>query len=250
MTRRKLAAGGIAFGIMGAILLAALPAAAQTFSLDLGAGPTATSRIVQLILLITVLSLAPSILVMTTSFTRIVVVLSFLRSALGLQQTPPNAVLIGLSLFLTAFVMAPTLQNMYSDGIAPLIANQITEQEAFDKSAAPLRTFMLKQVREQDLALFMDAAKIPAVATPEETPLRALIPAFMISELRRAFEIGFLLYVPFLIIDMVVASILMSMGMMMLPPVIISLPFKLIFFVLVDGWYLVAGSLVQSFGGT
>jgi flagellar biosynthetic protein FliP len=235
---------------MGAILLAALPAAAQTFSLDLGAGPTATSRIVQLILLITVLSLAPSILVMTTSFTRIVVVLSFLRSALGLQQTPPNAVLIGLSLFLTAFVMAPTLQNMYSDGIAPLIANQITEQEAFDKSAAPLRTFMLKQVREQDLALFMDAAKIPAVATPEETPLRALIPAFMISELRRAFEIGFLLYVPFLIIDMVVASILMSMGMMMLPPVIISLPFKLIFFVLVDGWYLVAGSLVQSFGGT
>jgi flagellar biosynthetic protein FliP len=250
MTRRKLAAGGIAFGVMGAILLAALPAAAQTFSLDLGAGPTATSRIVQLILLITVLSLAPSILVMTTSFTRIVVVLSFLRSALGLQQTPPNAVLIGLSLFLTAFVMAPTLQNMYSDGIAPLIANQITEQEAFDKSAAPLRTFMLKQVREQDLALFMDAAKIPAVATPEETPLRALIPAFMISELRRAFEIGFLLYVPFLIIDMVVASILMSMGMMMLPPVIISLPFKLIFFVLVDGWYLVAGSLVQSFGGT
>ena len=249
MTRRKLAAGGIAFGVMGAILLAALPAAAQTFSLDLGAGPTATSRIVQLILLITVLSLAPSILVMTTSFTRIVVVLSFLRSALGLQQTPPNAVLIGLSLFLTAFVMAPTLQNMYSDGIAPLIANQITEQEAFDKSAAPLRTFMLKQVREQDLALFMDAAKIPAVATPEETPLRALIPAFMISELRRAFEIGFLLYVPFLIIDMVVASILMSMGMMMLPPVIISLPFKLIFFVLVDGWSLVAGSLVQSYGG-
>ena len=185
---------------------------------------------------------------MTTSFTRIVVVLSFLRSALGLQQTPPNAVLIGLALFLTGFVMAPTLERMYSDGISPLIANQITEEQAFEKSAAPLKTFMLRQVREHDLTLFMDAAKAPAVATPDETPLKVLIPAFMISELRRAFEIGFLLYIPFLIIDMVVASILMSMGMMMLPPVIISLPFKLIFFVLVDGWYLVAGSLVQSFG--
>jgi len=248
MTRRRLAVIGLAIAATTAVLLAAVPALAQSFTLDLGDGPSATSRIVQLILLITVLSLAPSILVMTTSFTRIVVVLSFLRSALGLQQTPPNAVLIGLALFLTAFVMAPTLQKMYADGVSPLIANQITEEQAFEKSAAPLRTFMLRQVREQDLTLFMDVAKIPSVASPDQTPLRALIPAFMISELRRAFEIGFLLYVPFLIIDMVVASILMSMGMMMLPPVIISLPFKLIFFVLVDGWYLVAGSLVQSFG--
>ena len=248
MTCRKFATAVFAAALGGAILLGAHGAMAQSFTLDLGGGPTATSRIVQLILLITILSLAPSILVMTTSFTRIVVVLSFLRSALGLQQTPPNAVLIGLALFLTGFVMAPTMERMYSDGISPLIANQITEEQAFEKSAAPLKTFMLRQVREHDLQLFMDAAKAPAIATPEETPLKVLIPAFMISELRRAFEIGFLLYIPFLIIDMVVASILMSMGMMMLPPVIISLPFKLIFFVLVDGWYLVAGSLVQSFG--
>jgi len=248
MTLRRAASIGSALAVLGAAVLLASSAQAQTFTLDLGGGPTATSRIVQLVLLITVLSLAPSILVMTTSFTRIVVVLSFLRTALGLQQTPPNAVLIGLALFLTGFVMAPTLQTMYTEGISPLIANQITEEEAFEKSAAPLRSFMLHQVREQDLKLFLDIAKGPAVEAPEQTPLRSLIPAFMISELRRAFEIGFLLYVPFLIIDMVVASILMSMGMMMLPPVIISLPFKLIFFVLVDGWYLVAGSLVQSFG--
>ena len=248
MTRRRLATAVFAAALGAALMLGAHAAMAQSFTLDLGGGPTATSRIVQLILLITVLSLAPAILVMTTTFTRIVVVLSFLRSALGLQQTPPNAVLIGLALFLTGFVMAPTLERMYSDGISPLIANQITEEQAFEKSAAPLKTFMLRQVREHDLTLFMDAAKAPAVATPDETPLKVLIPAFMISELRRAFEIGFLLYIPFLIIDMVVASILMSMGMMMLPPVIISLPFKLIFFVLVDGWYLVAGSLVQSFG--
>jgi flagellar biosynthetic protein FliP len=250
MTKREkfavITAAAIAAGV--AILLAAGPALAQTLTLDLGQGSTATSRIVQIILLITILSLAPSILVMTTSFTRIVVVLSFLRSALGLQQTPPNAVLIGLALFLTGFVMAPTLGQVFDQGISPLIANQITEEQAFDRSSAPLKTFMLRQVRGQDLELFMDLAKIPAVEKPDDTPLRALIPAFMISELRRAFEIGFLLYVPFLIIDMVVASILMSMGMMMLPPVIISLPFKLIFFVLVDGWYLVAGSLVQSFG--
>ncbi len=246
-----LGAVGLAWAaIMLALILQSDPAAAQTFSLDLGSGPNATSRIVQLILLITILSLAPSILVMTTSFTRIVVVLSFLRSALGLQQTPPNAVLIGLALFLTGFVMSPTLEQVYQQGVAPLMANQISEEDAFEKSTAPLRTFMLHQVREHDLTLFMDLAKIPKVDSPDQTPLRVLVPAFMISELRRAFEIGFLLYIPFLIIDMVVASILMSMGMMMLPPVIISLPFKLIFFVLVDGWYLVAGSLVQSFGTT
>jgi flagellar biosynthesis protein FliP len=250
MTRaRKIAAigGGI---VVAAGLFAATAAGAQTFTMDLGDGGSATARIVQIILLITVLSLAPSILVMTTSFTRIVVVLSFLRSALGLQQTPPNAVLIGLALFLTGFVMAPTLEAVYSQGISPLIANEITEEQAFERSSVPVKDFMLRQVREQDLALFMDIAKIPKVEKPDDTPLRALIPAFMISELRRAFEIGFLIYVPFLIIDMVVASILMSMGMMMLPPVIISLPFKLIFFVLVDGWYLLAGSLVQSFGAT
>ncbi|MFQ5973958.1 MAG: flagellar type III secretion system pore protein FliP [Alphaproteobacteria bacterium] len=230
------------------LLAVAEPAGAQSFNLDLGDGSTTTGRIVQLILLLTVLSLAPSIIVMVTSFTRIVVVLALLRSALGTQQTPPNAVLVSLALFLTAFVMAPTFERSYSDGIAPLIAEEISQSEAFDLTMRPVHTFMLSHVREQDLRLFMDIAEIDAVESAGETPLRALVPAFMISELRRAFEIGFLIFIPFLIIDMVVASVLMSMGMMMLPPVLISLPFKLIFFVLVDGWYLVAGSLVQSFG--
>ena len=216
-----------------------------TFSLDPGA--SVTERAVQIIALITVLSLAPSILVMVTSFTRIVVVLAFLRSALGLQQTPPNAVLISLALFVTAYVMAPTLESAWQEGLSPLLEEEIGELEAFERASAPLREFMLVQVRPKDLKLFLDISRLPAVERPEDTPLRALIPAFMISELRRAFEIGFLIFVPFLVIDMVVASILMSMGMMMLPPVLISLPFKLIFFVLVDGWYLVVGSLVESF---
>jgi flagellar biosynthetic protein FliP len=232
-----------------AALLAAQPALGQSLSLDLGSGASSTGRIVQIIALITVLSIAPSILVMVTSFTRIVVVLSFLRNAMGVQQTPPNAVLISLALFLTAFIMTPTLEQAYRDGIAPLMQNQISEEEAFSRSVKPVHQFMMAHVREHDLRLFLDIANGPPPATPDATPLRALVPAFMISELKRAFEIGFLLFVPFVIIDMVVASILMSMGMMMLPPVMISLPFKLIFFVLVDGWYLVAGSLIQSYGG-
>jgi len=236
-------------GLIAALLVGAAPAAAQSLNLDLGTdGGSATGRIIQLVALITILSLAPSILVMMTSFTRIVVVLSFLRSALGIQQTPPNSVLISLALFLTAFVMMPTLELIYDQAIAPLVAEDVTEIQALDLATGPVRTFMLAHVREQDLKLFIDMAKIEAVSAPEETPMRALIPAFMISELKRAFEIGFLLFLPFLVIDMVVASILMSMGMMMLPPIMISLPFKLIFFVLVDGWYLVAGSLVQSYG--
>ena len=186
---------------------------------------------------------------MVTSFTRIIVVLSFLRSAMGVQQTPPNTVLVSLALFLTAFVMSPILEKSYQEGLAPLIANQINEEEAFSRSLAPVHAFMMRHVRAQDLKLFMDMSAAPAVAQPEDTPLRSLVPAFMISELRRAFEIGFLIFVPFLVIDMVVASVLMSMGMMMLPPVMISLPFKLIFFVLVDGWHMIAGSLVQSYGG-
>jgi len=201
-----------------------------------------------LVLLMTVLSLAPAILVTVTSFTRIIVVLSFLRNALGIQQTPPNVVMISLALFLTGFVMAPTLQASYRDGLQPLMADKISETEAAQKALVPIHAFMMQHVRSQDLQLFADMAKIDKVADIKETPLRVLVPSFMISELRRAFEIGFLLFLPFLIIDMVVASILMSMGMMMLPPVTISLPFKIIFFVLVDGWYLVAGSLVQSFG--
>ena len=199
-------------------------------------------------MLVTVLSLAPSILVMVTSFTRIVIVLSFLRTAIGLQQTPPNSVLVGLALFLTLFVMSPTLEAVYRDGLEPLLAEEIDESEALTRAAVPVRGFMLRQVRPPDVALFAEIARLEPVPPVADTPFRVLLPAFMISELRRAFEIGFLIFLPFLIIDMVVASILMSMGMMMLPPVMISLPFKLIFFVLVDGWALVVGSLVQSFG--
>ena len=240
------------FTALAALLfvLSVTPALAQSVTLDLGGegGGSTTGRIVQLVALLTVLSLAPAILVTITSFTRIIVVLSFLRNALGLQQTPPNIVLISLALFLTGFVMAPTLQKSYNDGIAPLIADKLPEQEALTRAAAPLHEFMIAHVRSRDLQLFADLAKIDSVASPKDVPYRVLVPAFMISELRRAFEIGFLLFLPFLIIDLLVSSILMSMGMMMLPPVTISLPFKLIFFVLVDGWYLVAGSLVQSFG--
>jgi flagellar biosynthesis protein FliP len=228
------------------ILLAPALASAQSFNLDLGDGPSSTGRLVQLFLLFTVLSLAPSFLVMVTCFTRIVVVLSFLRTAMGTQQTPPNQVLMSLALFLTLFIMMPTMQEAWDKGIQPYVAGQIDENQAFERSSAPVRVFMLKHVRDADLQLFADAAKVDTTAT--DVPLRVLIPAFMISELRRSFEIGFLVFIPFLVIDMVVASVLMSMGMMMLPPVMIAMPFKIIFFVLVDGWFLIVGSLIQSFG--
>ncbi|WP_395673994.1 flagellar type III secretion system pore protein FliP [Phenylobacterium sp.] len=222
-------------------------AAAQALNIDLGTGAGLTERVVQLIGLLTVLSLAPSIVIMTTSFVRIVVVLSLLRTALGLQQSPPNAVIVSLALFLTSIVMGPTIQQSYEDGIKPLLDQQMELPAAFDAAGGPVKTFMLSQVDRDDLALFVRLSKIPRPATVQETPIRVVTPAFMISELKRAFEIGFLLFVPFLVIDLVVASVLMSMGMMMLPPVVISLPFKLIFFVLVDGWRLVCGSLVESF---
>ena len=222
-------------------------AAAQALNINLGTGAGLTERVVQLVGLLTVLSLAPSIVIMTTSFVRIVVVLSLLRTALGLQQSPPNAVLISLSLFLTAIVMGPTFERSYQEGIKPLLDQQIELPAAFDAAGAPVKVFMLSQVDREDLGLFIRLSKIPRPATLQDTPLRVVTPAFMISELKRAFEIGFLLFIPFLVIDLVVASVLMSMGMMMLPPVVVSLPFKLIFFVLVDGWRLVAGSLVESF---
>ncbi|WP_322518068.1 flagellar type III secretion system pore protein FliP [Rhodopseudomonas palustris] len=229
----------------------AAPAHAQDVSINLGGGGTGvTERAIQLIALLTVLSIAPSILIMMTSFTRIVVVLSLLRTALGTATAPPNMVIIALALFLTAFVMGPTLQKSYDDGIKPLIANEMSVEDALVRASGPLRIFMQKNVREKDLKLFLDLSGEPPPATPEDLSLRILMPAFMISELKRAFEIGFLLFLPFLIIDLVVASVLMSMGMMMLPPVVVSLPFKLIFFVLVDGWSLVAGSLVQSYSGS
>jgi flagellar biosynthetic protein FliP len=222
-------------------------AIAQSVNVNIGTGAGLTERVVQMMGLLTVLSLAPSIVIMTTSFVRIVVVLSLLRTALGLQQSPPNAVIISLSLFLTAIVMGPTFERSYQEGIKPLMDQQMELPTAFDAAAAPVKTFMLSQVDREDLALFVRLSKIPRPATAAETPLQVVTPAFMISELKRAFEIGFLLFVPFLVIDLVVASVLMSMGMMMLPPVTVSLPFKLIFFVLVDGWRLVCGSLVESF---
>ena len=213
----------------------------QDISINFGDDATVTERAVQLVGLVTLLSLAPSILVMVTSFTRIVVVLSLLRTAIGLQSAPPNSVMVSLALFLTLFVMGPTLQQSYDNGIAPLIAGTIQVEEAFNRASLPIHDFMAANVREDDVKLFYDMSQTAPPEDAKAIPLQILVPAFMISELRRAFEIGFLLFLPFVIIDMVVASVLMSMGMMMLPPVVISLPFKLIFFVLVDGWHLVAG---------
>ena len=220
---------------------------AAAINLNLGSGAGLTDRVVQLVGLMTVLSLAPSIVIMTTSFVRITVVLSLLRTALGLQQSPPNAVLVSLALFLTALIMAPTFQTSYQAGIKPLLDHKMELPQAFNASAQPVKLFMLNQVGRDDLGLFIQLSKTPRPKSQADLPLQVVAPAFMISELKRAFEIGFLLFVPFLVIDLVVASVLMSMGMMMLPPVVVSLPFKLIFFVLVDGWRLVAGSLVSSF---
>ncbi len=201
----------------------------------------------QILLLLTVLTLAPSIIMMMTSFARTVIVFSFLRHALSLPQIPPNQIIIGLSLFMTLFIMYPTWNTMYTEGIKPYVENKTDLDTAYKKSIQPLREFMLRQTRDKDLALFVHMAKMPKPATVDEIPTHVVIPAFIISELRIAFQIGFLLFIPFLVIDMVVASLLMSMGMMMLPPVMISLPFKVLLFVLVDGWYLLVMSLMQSF---
>ena len=229
-----------------------LPAVAHAQSVNFDLGPAgeagATARLVQITALVTVLSLAPSLLVMMTAFTRIAIVMSLLRSALSTQGTPPNTVLIGLSLFLTYFVMQPVMDQAWIQGVQPMIAGRIQEMEGLRLTAEPFRHFMIANLRPGDLDFFQDLAHLPAGA-PDQASWRAVVPAFMVGELRRAFEMGFLLFLPFLVIDMVVASVLMSLGMMMLPPNVVSLPFKLIFFVLVDGWRLVAGSLVRSFAG-
>ncbi|MBR0671829.1 flagellar type III secretion system pore protein FliP [Neoroseomonas soli] len=234
-------------------LLLLLPGAAlaQSVAIDLGqAGqPGATARLVQLTALIGMLSLAPSLLVMATAFARIVIVLSLLRSAIGAQGIPPNPVLVGLALFLTFFVMQPVFEASWTQGILPMTEGRLGEIAGLEAAAEPFRRFMAANVREDDLTHFIDLANLPAPASAEAAPYRALVPAFMVSELKRAFEIGFLLFLPFLVIDMVVASVLMSLGMMMLPPSVVALPFKLIFFVLVDGWRLVSASLVQGFAG-
>lgn len=225
---------------------------AQSVTIDMGGDGGEggfSGRVIQLLILMTILSLVPSILIMVTSFTRIIIVLSLLRSAIGVQQSPPNQVMLALALFLTFFIMSPTLTAAYQEGVVPLVNEEIDETQAFEKISAPFHLFMRTHVRDKDLLLFIDMSGIDSTdLQAEDVPLHVLIPAFMISELRRAFEIGFLVFIPFLIIDMVTASILMSMGMMMLPPVMIALPFKIIFFVLVDGWYMIAGSLVASYG--
>jgi flagellar biosynthetic protein FliP len=249
---RRVRLATVAAGVAGAATLAVVavmaasavivtPAWAQDISINFGSGGGLTERVLQLVAPMTVLSLAPSILVMVTSFTRIVVVLSLLRTALGTATAPPNTVIISLALFLTAFVMGPAFERAYDLGVTPLVNNESTAEQAFERASDPFRVFMLKNVREKDLKLFVDMSREAAPARPEDLSLRVLVPAFMIFELRCAF-------LAFLIIDLVVASVLMSMGMMMLPSVVVSLPFKLIFFVLVDGWSLVAGSLVQSYG--
>ena len=218
-----------------------------TVGLDKTGDPGQVAVVVQIFLLLTILSLAPAILIMLTSFTRIAIVLSVLRQAIGTNQMPPNQIIIGLALFLTFFIMTPVWQNINQHALQPYLSKTITQEQALKKAAQPIRSFMFKQTRKKDLALFIDIAKAGKPANISEIPMTILIPSFIISELKTAFQIAFLLYVPFLIIDMVVASVLLSMGMMMLPPVMISLPFKLMLFTLVDGWYLIIGSLVKSF---
>ncbi len=238
-----------------ALLCLALPVMAEpltvpTVSVGLGKAskPGDVATVIQIFFLITILSLAPALLIMTTSFTRIVVVLSFLRGAIGTQQAPSNQIVIGLALFITFFVMSPVWQQVNTQAFRPYKAGEISQEQAMDRAVAPMRKFMLSQVREKDLALFLSLSKMPRPRNADEIPTLTIIPAFMISELQTAFQIGFLIYIPFLVVDMVVASVLMSMGMMMLPPVMISLPFKILLFILVDGWALVIGSIVKSFG--
>ena len=240
-------------GVVRLLSLAALAlvfaplATPQEVSIDLGTGQGLTAGVVQLVLLITVLALAPSILIMTTSFVRIIVVLSLLRSAFGLPTSPPNSVIISLALFLTFFIMQPTLQAAFEAGVEPYMAEAMPIEEALPLAVQPIKVFMAQHTGEAELALFLDISGEEIPEDIVDTSFQVLAPAFMISELKRAFEIGFMVFLPFLIIDLVVASLLMSMGMMMLPPATIALPFKLIFFVLVDGWRLIAGSLVESF---
>lgn len=227
----------------------AADAAFPTINIGIGssANPTEIATSLKVIFILTVLSLAPAILVLMTSFARIVIVLSFLRQAIGTQGMPPNQILIGLALFLTFFIMSPVFNDINENALQPYLTEKISQENALSKAAAPIRTFMFKQTREKDLALFVRAAKLDRPKVYDDIPIHVLIPAFIISELKTSFQIGFLIYIPFLILDMVVASVLLSMGMMMLPPVLISLPFKLMLFVLVDGWHLIMGSLIESF---
>ena len=244
---RVTALAGAAFALALPLLAAAEPTIPAFTSTPAPGGGTNYGLTLQTLILMTALTFIPAALLMMTGFTRIVIVLSLLRQALGTQSAPPNQVIIGLSLFLTFFVMSPVFDKIYTDAWVPLQDNKITMQQAMDRSAAPLKTFMLKQTRQSDLALFVKISRSQALQGPEDVPLKILVPAFITSELKTAFQIGFAIFIPFLIIDMVVASVLMSMGMMMMSPAVISLPFKLMLFVLVDGWQLLLGSLSQSF---
>lgn len=251
-TRRgRVARGVVLLGpvavALACLLWPALVRAAPGITLDLEGKDGGVSTSLQVLALLTVLTLAPSILIMMTSFTRIIIVLGFVRNALGTNQLPPNQVLVGIALFLSLFVMGPTLTKINDDAVQPLIAGTIDEAQALKRAEAPIRDFMFRQVDESDLALFTDLADQPRPRVRADVPTRVLIPAFVLSEAKTAFEIGFLIFIPFLVIDMVVASTLMSMGMVMLPPVIISLPFKVLLFVLVDGWHLISRSVVEGF---
>ena len=247
----------IRVGLIIAVLVfvAVLPAWAEplqfpsiTLGVQTAQTPQQMATNLQILFLLTILSLAPAILIMTTSFTRIIIVLSFVRSGLATQQMPPNQVLVGLALFLTFFIMAPVYQEVNKDAIQPYMAGQITQEVAFNKGIIPLRNFMYKQTRDKDIALFANFAGITTAKSIDEIPTYDLIPAFIISELKTAFEMGFIIFIPFIVIDMIVSSTLMAMGMMMLPPVMISLPFKILLFIMVDGWHLVVRSLLMSFG--
>jgi len=243
-TRKLLMAAGL---LAVPLAVAAAPSIPAFTTSAAPGGGTAYSLPIQTLILMTALTFIPAALLMMTSFTRIIIVLSLLRQALGTQTAPPNQVMVGLALFLTLFVMGPTFDRIYTEAYLPLQNNQIQMEQAMDKGVAPLKAFMMKQTRQSDLALFVKISRTPALQGPEDVPLRVLIPSFITSELKTAFQIGFAIFIPFLIIDMVVASVLMSMGMMMMSPAVISLPFKLMLFVLVDGWQLLLGSLSQSF---
>ncbi|MDA8417730.1 MAG: flagellar type III secretion system pore protein FliP [Desulfobacteraceae bacterium] len=250
MTRRGLSVVALAAGL--ALGLPSLAHGLQLPTMQIGLGettnPKQVSVLIEILMMFTILSIAPALLMMMTCFTRLVVALSFLKKALGTQTTPPNQTLIGLALFLTLFIMTPVFKQMNDTAVKPYLDEKITLEQAVNTGMVPLRNFMFKQTREKDLALFLSIAKVAQPKNKDEVPTSVLVPAFMISELRTSFEIGFVLFLPFMVIDMVVSSVLLSMGMMMLPPVMISMPFKLLLFVLVDGWNLIVGSLIRSYG--
>jgi len=245
--KKYIITGILIFTLLMPVIAHSQPLPKVTIGLDQAQKPGDVAVTLQIILLLTILSLAPALLIMLTSFTRVMIIFSFLRHALGTQQAPPTQVMVGLALFLTVFIMSPVWQDINTNSLQPYLDQRISQKQAYETALVPIRNFMFKQTREKDLGLFLKIAHVPKPNDYSEVPTHVLIPAFIISEFRIAFQIGFLLFIPFLMLDMIVASVLMSMGMMMLPPVMISLPFKLLLFVLVDGWYLVVESIIMGF---